>query len=128
MTYLEATKESIHNYINGAIKAGELIPGDFKNVYALESFLSEMQYEICTADPEEARKMINAHPADVTRCISESMTEAGDVFDAYADGENMDVYFDRIARMFYFSEAVRDVFEEMHIRERIEDAHFVYNI
>ena len=65
MTYLEATKESIRNYMNGAIKAGELIPGDFKNAYALESFLSEMQYNICTADPEEARKMINAHPADV---------------------------------------------------------------
>lgn len=128
MTYLEATKENIRNYMSGAIKAGELIPGDFKNVYALESFLSEMQYEICTADPEEARKMVNAHPADVRRCISESMIEAGDVFDAYADRENMDIYFDRIARMFYFSEAVRDVFEEMHIRERIEDAHFVYNI
>ena len=125
--YLEETKKSIWFFLDNALSTGEIKPADFKGIDELERYIDYYvgSYDICTSDTETARKMINEYPREVETALNQSMTETTEIFDAFRDGEDLNVYFDRLTRMYYFTAALSSVLEERDdIKEAIAAAHF----
>jgi len=129
--YLEATKKSIWIFLDNALSTGEINPADFKDIDELEHFIDYYvgSYDICTSDTETARKMVNEFPREVETALNQTMTEPNEIFDAFRGGEDLNVYFDRLTRMYHFTVALSSVLEERDdIKEAIAAAHFIPTI
>lgn len=130
-TYLEATKKSIWFFLDNALSTGEINPADFKDIDELGHFIDYYvgSYDMCTSDTETARKMVNEYPREVETALNQTMTEPTEIFDAFRDGEDLNVYFDRLTRMYYFTTALSSVLAERDdIKQAIAAAHFIPTI